>query len=428
MRILLASIGSRGDMEPLLALGEKLKARGHTIQCLFPEQFEHLAKDMNFSFSSIGPEFIQMLESPEGKAALGGSGKGLKKILAYIRVGIKFRNINKSILKLQKEHIDAFNPDLILHNAKVIYAVLWSIKTGGKALLNSPVPYIHYVKGHSHLAFNANYGILLNKLTFALARFGLVKTTWASAKTLGMQKDISKALIKEALNQQATVYTISPSLFNPPKEWPNHLQVVGYYKRNQQDNWKPEPALTEFLKQHQRVLFLTFGSMTNPKPEYLSTVLLKVLAKHKIPTLVNTSSGGLVQPQSFNSDLFYFVSDIPYDWVMKRVYAAVHHGGSGTTHMVANNGCASLIIPHIIDQFVWNKLMFEKGIGPLGPSIGQLNARTFESAVLDLWNTPAYKNKAVQLGEVMQYENHDQALVNYIEHYQETGKSAFQFN
>jgi UDP:flavonoid glycosyltransferase YjiC (YdhE family) len=70
MKIILTSIGTRGDVEPFLAIGEMLQKRGHSVLCLFPEQFRDLADDANLAFASLGSRFIEMLESTEGKAAL----------------------------------------------------------------------------------------------------------------------------------------------------------------------------------------------------------------------------------------------------------------------------------------------------------------------------------------------------------------------
>lgn len=44
MKIILISIGTRGDMEPFLSIGEILKEKGHQVICAFPEQFRDLAE------------------------------------------------------------------------------------------------------------------------------------------------------------------------------------------------------------------------------------------------------------------------------------------------------------------------------------------------------------------------------------------------
>jgi UDP:flavonoid glycosyltransferase YjiC (YdhE family) len=62
----------------------------------------------------------------------------------------------------------------------------------------------------------------------------------------------------------------------------------------------------------------------------------------------------------------------------------VHHGGSGTTHSALQFERPQLILPHIADQFLWNKLIHKSGIGPLGFPIKKFTSARFEEKVLEL--------------------------------------------
>lgn len=414
MKILLASIGTRGDMEPFLAIGEIMLSRGHDVVCLFPEQFRRLAEDSGFRFASLGTEFLAMIESKEGKAALGGSGAGWRKFLAYVRLARKYSKMNKELIKLQAEIIEAEQPDRIVSNGKALYSLIWSVDHPGQTINISPVPYLHYIEGHSHLAFHRDLGPFLNKMTFKLANFGLVTTTMTAVKWLGMQQKISRKDISGVLARQKTIYTISPALFPTPSDWPEHLQVLGYHERDKTVNWTPDEALREFLAKHEKILLLTFGSMTNPDPEHKTEVLLDILSRHQIPTLINTASGGLVRPDQYDESLFYVVDQIPYDWVLPHIYAMVHHGGSGTTHMGLRHGCATMIVPHIIDQFVWNKIVADLGAGPLGIRIDKIGAADLEPKLLDLFQNPDYKQQAERLARQMAAEDFTEALYKVI--------------
>jgi UDP:flavonoid glycosyltransferase YjiC (YdhE family) len=414
MKILLTSIGTRGDMEPFMAIGEILLQGGHDVICLFPEQFRAMAESSGFRFASLGSRFIDMIESEDGKAALGGSSSGISKLMAYIRLGRKYQSMNREMVEKQREVIDAEQPDRIVHNGKVVYPVLWGMRPGHQNILVTPVPYLHYVEGHSHLAFNSNFGPFFNKLTFSLARFGLVKTLMTSAKWLGLGSEFTTAQIRQALATNQTAYTISPTLFPRPAEWPDNLQVLGYHERDKTVNWQPEPELMQFLERNDKVLLVTFGSMTNPEPEEKTRILLEILHRNRIPTLINTAAGGLVKPTEYDSELIYFVDQIPYDWVLPRIYGAIHHGGSGTTHMALKHACATMIIPHIIDQFVWNKLVAARGAGPKGIPVSKLKVADLEPKVVDLFNNPGYKQKAEELARSMGNEDYREALYRFI--------------
>lgn len=405
MKVILTSIGTRGDMEPFLAIGEILKERDHDILCMFPEQFRKLADDSGFPFASLGPEFIEMLNSPEGKTAMGGGGFGFKKLRAYLKLIKKQSPINRKMIQRQHEIIEKFKPDRIVHSGKVMYPVIWSLENKGKTTLISPVPYMHYVKDHAHVAFNKNYGAFINKLTYKLANFGLVKTIIGSVKWLFPNRKIKQKQIQEALFTNNAIYTISPALFQRPDYWNDNIKVLGYHERNKTNNWQPSTELVDFIHKHPKIILVTFGSMVNSNPVEKTRIILNILSTHKIPAIINTASGGLIEPNEYDRNLFHFVKAIPYDWVFPKMYAVIHHGGSGTTHTALKYGCASLIIPHIIDQFVWNKIIHRKGAGPLGKNVGRITTKNLEPKILDLMNNTTFKHKAEEIGREIQNES-----------------------
>lgn len=416
MKIILLSIGTRGDMEPFLAIGEILKERGHQVMCAFPEQFRSLTHDSCLEFASLGTKFIDMLDSDAGKRALGGSGSGLKKFVAYLKLAGKQTEINKELVNKQYELIESEHPDRIVYNGKATYPIIWELENKGKTILISPVPFVHYVKDHAHVAFNNNFGPFINKLTYSLANFGLITTVKISAKWLKMKRKITRKKIKKALFSNKVTYTISPSLFPRPDYWNENRKVLGYHKLVKETNWQPNPDLLSFFEKHKnsRILFITFGSMTNPDPEKKTKILIEILERNNIPAIINTAAGGLIKTDKFDSELIHFVSQIPYDWILPRTYGVIHHGGSGTTHMALKYGCATMIIPHIIDQFVWNRIIYEKGAGPKGIRINKITAKNLEPKILELVNNRSFKDKAEQIGNQMVREDFREELYKSI--------------
>lgn len=414
MKIVLFSIGTRGDIEPFLALGSLLSSQGHDITCAFPEQFRPLAEKSHLKFASLGSKFLDMLDSEEGKIAMGGSNSGFRKLLAYIRLSRNQTEIQKELILRQREIIEQEKPDRILHNGKAIYPVIWGIQNHKRPILISPVPYIHYVKDHAHIAFNCNLGPVINNLTYAIANFGLIKTVMISLKWLKITKDLSQKQVQNALLTGKAIYTISPSLFKRPSYWDAHIKVLGYQENLSKKNWQPPLELEDFLRNNEKVLFITFGSMTNPNPEKHTQSIIEIVERNSIPAIINTAAGGLIKPTGYNRNLLYFSSDIPYDWIFPKVYAVIHHGGSGTTHMALKYGCATLIIPHIIDQFVWNKIVSKLEAGPLGIKMSKLTTNKIEPKVIALFTNPLFKKKAEKISTKMATENFTEELLETI--------------
>jgi len=416
MKILLVSIGTQGDAEPFLAIGEMLNKRGHFVICALPEQFRKLIEHSPIEFFSLGTDFIKMLNTDAGKLAFGGPGSGLKKILAYVKLARKSTTINRELINKQYEIVEREKPDRIVYNGKAIYPIIWGLNKKGKTILVSPVPYLHYVKNHTHVAFNSNLGPILNKLTFALANFGMFVTIMISIKWLKLTGKISRKQIQDALSSNKVIYTISPSLFPRPDYWDKNIKVLGYHELNKAINWRPPKELNNFLERHKRnrILFITFGSMTNPEPEIKTKIIIDILLRNEIIAIINTASGGLVKPDNFYSSRLFFVSQIPYNWILPKMYGVIHHGGSGTTHLGLKYGCATMIIPHIIDQFVWNKIIDQLGVGLKGIRVDKISTKNLEPRILKLLNNKSFKKKAEKVAIQMESEDFNEELYNTI--------------
>jgi len=404
MKIILTSIGTHGDIEPFLAIGQILKEKGHQVICAFSEQFRKLADDSDLEFASIGSKYIELLESDTGKAAMGG-GSGIKKFLAYIKLALNQTAPNKEFVFKLYELIKRENPDRIIYNSKTVYPIIWELKNSGKTTFVTPLPYLHYVKNHAFIGFSNNYGKFLNKLTFKLFDFGVVTTTMIVKKWLKISENISRKQINNVIRNRKSIYTISPTLFPRPDYWNDNIKVLGYHERKRTANWQPENTLTAFIGKHNKILFITFGSMINPEPERNTEIIIDILERNKIPAIINIASGGLVKPDKFDSKLIHFVSQIPYDWIFPKIYGVIHHGGSGTTHLALKYGCATMIIPHIIDQFVWNKIIYNIGVGPKGIKISKINTENLEPKIIELMNNGSFKKKAEQIRSQMEKED-----------------------
>jgi sterol 3beta-glucosyltransferase len=413
MKILLFSVGTRGDMEPFVALGTLLKKHGHKVILSFPEQFRSLSEEANIEFASLGKKFIDLLDSPAGRNAMGG-GSGFKKILGTLQLALNQKEANKELVQNQYEITKKHDPERIIYNGKSVYPMIWALDHPGQSIFISPLPYMHYVKGHSHIAFNGDFGTLMNKLTFALAHFGLRTTVKISNKWLGEPVNIKNEALMRVIRNDKSIYTISPSLFSRPVEWPPNLQVLGFQKNTSTKTNLLDLELQDFISRHDKVLFVTFGSMINPQPEKNTRFLLEVLLIKNIAAIINTAEGGLLKPDEYDEHLFFFTKRVNYEALFPIVFAVMHHGGAGTTHLGLKNACATLIIPHIIDQFVWNRIVSDLGAGPKGPRISKFRSRQLESKILELMSVQEYKSQAEKIARQMSQEDFEDEILRMI--------------
>jgi sterol 3beta-glucosyltransferase len=410
MRILLISLGTQGDIEPFLSQAALLKAEGHEIHCLFPEQFRTLVMELRYGFSGFDARFLELLNSDFGKAFLGGEGSFFEKGRNFFKLIKASFNLQANLLNQQKQVILQVNPNRVFFHPKAVYCLLAALNEPKRFIQLSPVPCIlHAHQDFPHLGlskfkpFNSKWNLwsykLISKLKY-LVIWKYLKPHRSDFTKLSITK---KSLAEFERNGMTTWYQISPTLFPKPTYWPKNALVTGYLARNQKQDYVPDPELMAWLQKYPKAILLTFGSMVNHHPEQISEVILNTLEKHQIPTIVNLSWGGLVKIKT-SSDLFFFVEKIPYDWVLWQLYGIIHHGGSGTTHSAARAGTVQLLVPHIMDQYFWNRLVATLGLGPLGIPISKLKPKSFEKVVLEFWNKKEFKKKAAEIAKKIEHE------------------------
>ncbi len=181
MKIILASIGTQGDIEPFLAIGKMLKEKGHEVICAFSEQFRGLTESCDIEFASLGVKNDDVFASDINRIVMGGS--GIKKFFAFIKL---MKRAQSEKIPQEKEIklydlVKQERPDRILYHSKNVYPLLWEYENRGKTIFVSPFAYFHYIEGHTFF-YGKNYGEFFNKLTFMLSDFGVVTATMAAKK------------------------------------------------------------------------------------------------------------------------------------------------------------------------------------------------------------------------------------------------------
>ncbi len=103
-------------------------------------------------------------------------------------------------------------------------------------------------------------------------------------KWLHIKDKIKRTELKKIVRNRKFIYTISPRLFPRPDYWESNIKVLGHHAVMKETYWKPKKELTEFIDKNEKILFITFGSMTNLEPERKTKIILLILERIKIST------------------------------------------------------------------------------------------------------------------------------------------------
>lgn len=410
MKIILFSIGTRGDVEPFMAIAQLLKERNCDVICVFPEQYREIVEGMGISFKGFSKEILELMHGKDMKMIFGNQGSVLKRIGILIKMAGVSLKLSKDSVALQHKIQTEENPYRILYHPKCNYSVVWGIGNPGKAILVNPTL-------DPLTDLRSFRGSFLNKVIrwiVNIMKAMMLKLVSKRFKNDFSGRKITVSSIKRAmLETEKTFYTISPSLFPKPASWPLNTSIVGYYERDTNMEWQPDEQLLLFIQKHEKIIFVTFGSMSNSNPKEKTRSIVEVLKRNNIPAIINISWGGLEKMDETPENVF-FTNDLPYSWILPKIYAVVHHGGCGTSHAAIKNACPSLIIPHVLDQFFWEKRISKLQLGPKGLAIRKFNEKDFEIKLLDLYYNKDFKKNALMISERMQSESDRNRLYEMI--------------
>jgi UDP:flavonoid glycosyltransferase YjiC (YdhE family) len=251
-------------------------------------------------------------------------------------------------------------------------------------------------KHEPHIRFGKPRGTLWNTFTYWLAEYVLIyKSILGYGKPFLKEKQwtLSAQRIRKFFREELSIqYSVAETLFPRPDYWPERAQMIGFRERSKLPHFPVEKGLIDFLKIAPNPIYISFGSMVNARPKQIGEDLLSIAKKHNLSFIINTSWGGIELPESI-PDGVYCVSDVPYDYLFPKVLAVLHHGGSGTTHSAWICGKSQAIIPHLGDQFLWNRCLNTQGIGISGFPIKEWTYAKAEALLLQLREHAIHKGE-----------------------------------
>ena len=388
MRTLLMSIGSRGDMEPFLALGAELQNQGHEVAFCFPVQFEGLAREVSDAFYPQDKALIDLIQGPDIRRIMGQVGPAWTRLGAVLRLMSSIKPIQERLILDQERAVRDFQPDEVIFHIKCIYPVLWALRMGGKVRMLSPMPcLVHPTGAHPHIAFGKPRAPWWNRLTYRFAEYALVhKSILGYGKSFIKKKGwkVRPAEVSSFFRNTLNVeYAYAERLFPRPVEWPEQASISHFRERDKVRQEGLEPALKSFLEQHPRTVYVGFGSMVNAQPKQVAADVMAACETAGVGVILNRSWGGLEPPDEVPSHV-YVVDDVPFDGLFPRIQAAIHHGGSGTTHSALRCQLPQAIIPHIADQFFWSRQVVAAGVGVEAFPIKKWSRSRFASVLKSL--------------------------------------------
>jgi len=362
VRVAVLAIGSRGDVEPFLALSAGLRRRGHTVVVATHAEFAAMVTGAGVDFAELGGNPREALSSPQGQRML----TTRNPLLLPSRMGA-----------LVGPALDAALPAALAACAGadvVLFATLAQFGLTVADQLGIPAVAAHLQPATPTAAMPAA-GLpsvrpppaALNKATWRLSE----ALTWRAFRpTLNRQRSRAglAGLPRRPWSRwprdhrPPVLYGFSPSVVPVPPDWPDDVHVTGYWFRDPDPACTLPAALAAFLAAGAAPVYLGFGSMPDADPAGLVAALVGG-ARRAGHRMVLHSGWSRLGATGLLDDDVLVVDDVPHSLLFPRMAAVVHHGGAGTTAAALRAGVPAVVVPLFADQFFWGRRVAALGAG-----------------------------------------------------------------
>ncbi|CUA70528.1 Sterol 3-beta-glucosyltransferase UGT80A2 [Rhizoctonia solani] len=420
MNVNIMIVGSRGDVQPYLALGKRLRQHGHTVRLTTHETFRQSVKEAGLRFFNIGgnPHELMsyMVRNPglmPGFESLTNGDITRKQMMVAEMLERCWRSCYEP-----DDALDGganFVADAIISNPPTFAHVHCAEALGIPLVMSFTMPWSPTTV-FPHPLVNVRKSQaeprMTNYLTYGLAD----AMTWQGLghtinkfrrKRLGLPSlsVVSGSGIIERCGVPWT-YCMSPALVPKPQDWVNHIDVVGFYFLDLATEYTPPEDLVAFLDAGEPPIYIGFGSIVVQDPIEMTKTILSAIAQTHVRAVVSAGWGSLDRKtlgDALDSNIF-ILGNVPHDWLFERVSAVVHHGGAGTAAIGLRCGKPTVVVPFFGDQPWWADQIHARKAGPAPIPHKQLTASALAGAIKSALSEET-RAAARKVGELIRSED-----------------------
>ncbi len=415
MRITIVANGSRGDVQPFVALGVGLRAAGYDVTLATATPFGAAVAERGLPWADLEADPRAILQDELGHAWLeaGHNPVAFFTRLRPIAAPAMERFFDATLRACEGADAVVFSP---------LGVPAWHVAEarGTPAVLATLIPQVPTATIPHPLAPALPLGRAWNRLSWrfvdqlAWRMFRAPTNQWREA--LGLRPLPLRGPFRELTAPGELVLgAFSRHVAPRPADWPAAARVTGYWFLDRPHCWQPPNDLERFLAAGEPPVYVGLGSMTGRDPVERTALVVEALRMARRRGVLLSGWAGLGDATA--GDDVIVVDDIPHDWLFPRMSAVVHHGGAGTTAAGLRAGRPSVLLPFFADQPFWGRRVADLGAGP--PPIPQkrLTAENLAAAIHAATADPLITSRARDLGERIRAEDGVATAVRLLAHH-----------
>lgn len=411
MRILVNSFGTRGDIQPFIALAKGLQRRGHEVAISTAEGFRDDFDVQNIIFIGMDNELLdlsqQILDEQSGD----------------IRNKAKIaRKMGPAVRRMMDDEWDAaqvFQPDLIVYHPKCLGSYHIAEKLNIPMTMSIPLPFYTPTRDFALPFISKNLGGFFNRLTYKFIRLSNaihvknVNDFRRDKLSLPPIRRFADLLTRSDGTAVPILYPISPSVVQIPEDYPEHVYMTGYWFLDQESAWELSSELTTFLENGPAPIYIGFGSMSAINTQGRTEKIIEAVQATGMRAIFASGWSDL-KSYKFPDEIF-LIKSVPHDWLFSRVVAVVHHGGAGTTAAGLRAGRPTLVCPFLGDQPFWGRQVHDLAVGPKPIPQREITSENLSKAIIEMMQDSAMQERASLLGRQISNEDGISRAVDIIE-------------
>lgn len=405
LRITCLTIGSRGDVQPYIALCKGLLAEGHKPKIATHIEFEPWVKKHGIAFAPVDGDPAELMRICVENGMF---------TYSFLReASVKFRGwIDQLLHSTWKACQDT---DLLIESPSAMAGIHIAEALEVPYFRAFTMPWTRTrAYPHAFAVPDHKMGGAYNYITYVMfdavfwkAIAGQVNR-WRKTE-LGLR---STSLDKMQPNKVPFLYNFSPSVVVPPLDYSDWIRVTGNWFLDEASDWTPPQELTEFIKEARhdgkKVVYIGFGSIVVSDPAALTKTVVESVLKADVRCILSKgwsdrlgNRDASVPEVPLPPDILQ-IKSVPHDWLFVQIDAAAHHGGAGTTGASLRAGIPTIVKPFFGDQFFFGQRIEDLGVGI---SMKKLNVSVFSRALWEATHSERMIIKARVLGEQIRKEN-----------------------
>lgn len=436
LNICIMVVGTRGDVQPFIALGRGLKEYGHRIRIASHSVYRDFVLSSGLEFYPLGGDPKVMIETIVRNrgiltARIGEVAENRRQLRdivfstydACVRPdpdGVKGDFLADAIIANPPSYGHIHCAERLGIPLHMVFTMPWTptveFVNPNARISDAVMSKVEYITGllpkSRAFRWNAYVRKQLNWISFTaveeIVSIGIKDIIdQFRVEALGLRALPNTAETRRLLDCRNVPFTYcwSPSLVDKPSDWGEHIDVVGFFFLNQTEvlEYEPPAELTRFLESGPPPVYIGFGSMVIEDPSILTRTIVEAMEETGLRAIVSRGWGGLGVDCKV-PDCILTVGNVPHDWLFERCCAVVHHGGAGTTAAGLLAGCPTFVVPFFGDQPFWGESCYRAGVGPWPVSIDELDTKKLVAA-LGYMLFPRVRQRAKDVSISMRMEN-----------------------